>query len=172
MIDGIPNPANPAQKDVIFLGSTGEEYETCRDLDHANYGIGSLVQLAESFHQQGDDTLYIYGPTSTVSGRAGTPGLAQVLETNSYIMLNQAWPPGVSSNPSVWRTNGFSHGSGCVLQGFALRAGGYQMGYNHFVNRLGLKMPNTLRVIQTSPFPFDQYYFHFGLGYLTHQGTY
>ncbi|KAJ3311669.1 hypothetical protein HDV04_003814, partial [Boothiomyces sp. JEL0838] len=55
-----------------FYAANGEECELCRDVEHANYGIGSLVQIAESFWHQGID-LYSYGP----SGYSGLPGLAQ-----------------------------------------------------------------------------------------------
>ncbi|KAJ3272227.1 hypothetical protein HDV01_005881 [Terramyces sp. JEL0728] len=140
-----------------FYVSNGEECEICRDIEHANYGTGSLVQIAETFWHQGVD-LYSYGP----AGYAGLPGLAQVLETTAYIILYNAWPPNVVSvdlgwgNCSTFTKNGFT-------------PGGFHIGYNHYVNRLGLSMPYTqLLIAQNAD---TAYYFNWGLGVLTHTST-
>lgn len=62
----------------VFLKTTGECGETCRDLYHSQYGLGGLIQLAELAWHQGVD-LYSWGNnrlarcmvrrTSLLSGR-------------------------------------------------------------------------------------------------------
>ena len=133
-------------------------------MDHSNYGIGGLVQIAEAFYNQGVD-LYSYGPR----GRDDIPGLAQVLQTWSHITLYNKFPPNVSSNDSFWRDTGFPRGSLCLLKMTKATAGGYHIGYNHFVKRMKLNLTELSTVVAKNP--FDGYYFHWGLGSLSHFGT-
>ncbi|KAJ3320995.1 hypothetical protein HDV06_004654 [Boothiomyces sp. JEL0866] len=141
----------------MFYSTNGEECEICRDVEHANYGIGSLVQIAESFWHQGVD-LYSYGPT----GYSGLPGLAQVLETTSYIILNNNWPDNQTSIDLGWGT--------CIsFLKNTFTPGGFHIGYNHYANRLGLNMPNTQILIGLNS--DTAYYFNWGLGIFTHFGT-
>ncbi|KAJ3320994.1 hypothetical protein HDV06_004653 [Boothiomyces sp. JEL0866] len=140
-----------------IYSTNGEECEVCRDIEHANYGTGSLVQIAESFWHQGVD-LYSYGPP----GYSGLPGLAQVLETTAYIILNNNWPPNVNSIDLGW-------GNCTTFSKNSFTPGGFHIGYNHYVNRMGLSMPNTQALIAANP--DTAYYFNWGLGVLTHTGT-
>ena len=172
MIDGVKNPDDPLESDQIYIAETGEQFETCRDLDHSNYGIGGLVQLSEALHHQGVD-LYNYGPNSS---RTGLPGLANVLETWAFIINNKLFPPNVKANGVIWKTDKhifdkkFVHGEGCVLKSMGVTPGGYQIGFAHFGKRMGLqeKMPELAKIATNFP---DYYYFHWGLGSLTHAGV-
>ena len=170
MVDGIPNPANTTQSDKIYIAYTGQEYETCRDMDHAQYGVGGMVQLAEAFYQQGVD-LYSYGGKSALV--TGLPGLGQVVETHAYITNHGptgAWPPGVTPNGNVWKPASFGQGTACVLKEIAFKASGYELAFNHFNRRKGFAMANTKLTLQNryTAYGPDMYYFHWGLGSFTH----
>jgi hypothetical protein len=52
------------------------------------------------------------------------------------------------------------------LRDVGRNGGGWEIGYNHYVGRLGLRMPETQRLLQRK-WP-DWYEFHWGLGTLTH----
>ncbi|KAJ3252050.1 hypothetical protein HK103_001852 [Boothiomyces macroporosus] len=140
-----------------FYAANGEECELCRDVEHANYGIGSLVQIAESFWHQGID-LYSYGP----SGYSGLPGLAQVIETTAYVILNNNWPPNITSIDLGW-------GNCTTFLKNTFTPGGFYIGYNHYSGRLGLKLPNTQALLGL--YSDTAYYFNWGLGVLTHSST-
>jgi hypothetical protein len=170
MVDGIENPNNPQQRDLIYIGETGQQFEMCRDIDHTNYGTGGLVQIAEAMFHQGID-LYSYGPTSALE--PGLPGLAQVLETTSYIGNFRTWPPGVAPNGTIWKPSPnpeFVQGEGCKLTQIGFKAGGYEIGFHHFHRRLGYQMKQTRDLLATryKDFGPDMYYFHWGLGSFTH----
>ena len=177
MVNGLKNPQG--RSDKIYIGETGELFESCRDMDHASYNIGGLVQLAETFHHQpkySSTDLYLYNAQGEARPSNGRSGLENVLEMYAETVLTRKMA--VASNGNVWVdrpvdvAKGFIHGPKCApkdLNWGNPMAGGYQIAYHHYVERL--KRSNLAHLARIAKeFP-DSAYFHWGLGSLTHAGA-
>lgn len=176
MVNGLKN--QQGKSDKIYIGETGELFESCRDMDHASYNIGGLVQLAEALHHQPkfSDDLYLYNAQDESSPSNGRSGLENVLEMYAETVLTRKMA--VASNGNVWVdrpvdvAKGFIHGPKCApkdLNWGNPMAGGYQMAYHHYVERLKRsKLPQLTMIAKKFP---DSAYFHWGLGSLTHAGA-
>jgi hypothetical protein len=93
--------------------------ETCRDLGHLTFGLGPMLYTAETALLQGID---LYNEQSRRI-RAG-------LEYNTRIQ-------------NGWAGDGICGGT--VNRSMSET---FEVGYNHYVNRKGLSLPNTLAFIQ------------------------
>ncbi|MBF0199257.1 MAG: alginate lyase family protein [Planctomycetes bacterium] len=99
---------------VNAIYESGQSIEVSRDLNHAQVGIASLIQMSEYGWNQGVD-LY-----SKLDNR-----LAATLEFTAKEIL---------SGTDKWRDNEYKP----VM---------YEMGYNHYHNRMGMEMPYTKQII-------------------------
>ena len=99
----------------------GVAQETCRDFGHAEYGIASIIAVAETAFQQGLD-LY----------KDNTERLRATLELHANYTLGApppSWLCGGNLNTRLMPT--------------------FEIGYNHFHNRMGLDLPRTLELIKS-----------------------
>src|SRR5712692_2186794 len=97
----------------------GVAQETCRDFKHTEHGISATMAAAETAHIQGFD-LY----------ESEEPRLIAGLEFSSYYELGSPVPSSVCG--------------GHITLG---KGSTFVIGYNHYGNRLGLPLPNTLQWI-------------------------
>jgi hypothetical protein len=97
----------------------GLAQETCRDLGHTQWGIGAAIAGAETAYQQGVD-LYHENADRLVKG----------LEFQAQYMMGQ--------QPPSWLCGGKLQLSDIPT---------WEIGYNHFHNRLGLALPHSQQFI-------------------------
>lgn len=162
--------------------------ETLRDIYHSLFGLGSLIQAAETAWGQNDD---LYSESGHV--------LAAAMELHARIVAAGAsgdeghLPPGFrfkSSMPAApdgcsWKwdfevqryASYAANGTKCsdlddglkYAVGIRYLPNGFELGYNHYVGRLGLKLPETAAVLKANP--VDWFTFSWGLATLTHADT-
>jgi len=99
----------------------GVAQETCRDFGHAEYGIASVIAVAETAFQQGLD-LY----------KEHAERLRSTLELHANYTLGApvpSWLCGGNLNTRLMPT--------------------FEIGYNHLHNRMGLDLPRTLQLVQS-----------------------
>jgi hypothetical protein len=123
----VPPPGTtktPAQLIAYWEGQTtfvdGLAQETCRDFGHTEWGIAAALAAAETALQQGVD---LYGEQSE--------RLRKAMEFHADYVLGKPAPP--------W------------LCGGTLKLGGvptFEIGYNHFHDRLGLALPLTAQYLE------------------------
>jgi hypothetical protein len=105
----------------------GQSQETCRDTVHVALGFASMVNAAESAHNQGVD-LYSEQSERIASG----------FEYNSHVVntvhSSSGYPPGFCTN------------SAALLTPNTMPM--YEIAYNEFAGRLNLAMPETSQIIQ------------------------
>ena len=106
-----------------FFVANGQNQETCRDYGHVALGTASLFNAAETAHIQGVD-LYGEQKTRLVAG----------LEYNTAIMNSRVYPTDICK------------GAVSPLQAIVTFPT-YSIGYNHYANRSGVSMPNTLQTV-------------------------
>jgi hypothetical protein len=121
----VPPPSGGKDLVAFWHGQTmlvdGLAQETCRDFLHTQYGISSSMAIAEVAFQQGVD-LY-----QELSAR-----LRATMEFHADYILGApvpSWLCGGTLNTSVAPT--------------------WEIGFNHFHNRLGLPLPLTQKLIET-----------------------
>ena len=167
-----PSPGPPSASDGGNAAPrvVGEVTETLRDIYHSLFGIGSLIQAAETAWGQNDD---VYAESGHV--------LAAAMELHARIINAGAagdeghLPPGFRFKASMppppancsWRfdfeTQAYSsfapNGTKCstlddglkYAVGIRYLPNGFELGYNHFVGRLGLKLPETAALLRANP---------------------
>eukprot|EP00879_Flechtneria_rotunda_P022507 GHRR01023758.1.p2 GENE.GHRR01023758.1~~GHRR01023758.1.p2 ORF type:complete len:279 (+),score=87.28 GHRR01023758.1:1347-2183(+) len=168
----------------------GECTETMRDMYHAQFGLGGLLQAAEIAWQP-DEDLY----------SSNDFALAAALELHARINLAyisnkdpsklppgykfyDAMPPApagtrwqlnigkqmwsaVDTRTGAWVSD-LNDGIKYML-GVGFLPTGWEMGYNHYVGRLGMKLPETAALLARSWPEWQE--FHWGLGTLTHANS-
>jgi hypothetical protein len=134
---------------ATFVQANGIHGETCRDMQHAQFALGGMAQIAEIAWKQGVD-LYSY-----LDNR-----LQATIEYHANILYGGTPSP----DPGCQLTN--IGGSAFVGKPQGVNTFGYEIAYNHYVNRKGLTMPATRLLIEYGR-P-DGYQFHWGLATLTH----
>jgi Alginate lyase len=119
----------------------GHGQETCRDLEHTAYGLAALTNVAETARVQGID---LYGEEST--------------RLTSAMEFHAQWRNGRPT--PLWLCKGSLKGD---------LTGTFEVGYNHYVNRQGMSLPETSRwLLSRRP---TQGYFHYLWETLTHAET-
>jgi hypothetical protein len=125
-----PTPVPPpggGNKDIVayWLGQStfmdGLAQETCRDFTHTQYGIASSLAIAEIAYQQG---VNLYGEESE--------RLRAAMEFHADFILGKAVPSTLCGGKLTLST-----------------LPTWEIGYNHFHNRLGLALPLTQKLIET-----------------------
>jgi hypothetical protein len=165
----------------------GEASETLRDIFHTEFALAGLLAVAEMAWQQNEDLYSTNNYALAASMELHARIINAALSGNNQTML----PPGFrwqSAMPAApagtsWRfdmrtqlwsahnnTNGVKvldlrDGFKYIVGPWALPSN-WEMGFNHFVGRLGMWMPETAALIARR-WP-DFYEFHWGLTTLTH----
>ena len=115
-----------------YVSETGQCQETGRDQSHAQLGLGAMCEICEMAWQQGDD---LYGALDNRLMK----GLEYTAKYNlGYEVPFETWTD-CTGLYNDWTEPG-SMGRGRLWQI-------YEMPYNHYVGRKGLKMPYTKKVI-------------------------
>lgn len=120
--------------------TTGEIGEVHRDCGHAQFSLGSLVQIAEMLWHQGID---VYSFRDSL--------LHTCMEFHAQIMLGQI-PKGITPGPIIDLT---------------YLPCGWRISRKHYVGRKGRTMLHVDTLL--SKYPNDCFTFHWGLGSLTHR---
>jgi hypothetical protein len=149
----------------------GEATETLRDIYHTQFGLGSLLQAAETAWAQGADEY-----------RANNYAMAAAMELHARIINARdaddetMLPPGFrffDSMPDApancswrfdieaqsWSSFNQATGEKCgdlddglkYVVGIKHLATGWELGYNHYVGRLGMAMPETAAMLARYP---------------------
>eukprot|EP00775_Hariotina_reticulata_P001818 gene1818-2152_t len=172
--------------------------ETLRDIYHSQFGLGGLLQAAELAWQQ-DEDLYSCWDHALVSAmemhariiRAGLANDPRMLPP-SFVFGTQDWikyklpnnnppPPGtkwqfemkvqkwVRLDEKTYKYLETYNGPEKVLTGISFLPCGWEVGYNHYAGRLGLKMPETAALLKLGWPEYQS--FHWGLGTLTNSDS-
>jgi hypothetical protein len=127
----------------MYVDGVGQE--TCRDFSHVEYGIASAIAVAETAFQQGLD---LYKEHAT--------RLSSALEFHATYILNPA---------PDWLCGGHpDNGPSRLMPTF-------EIGYNHFHNRLGMDLPQTRKLIETRVRGVEASRKHIVWETLTHAGA-
>ena len=117
----------------------GMSMETCRDLSHLQLGVYGITGTAEIAHNQGVDLYKMSGHHTTYSKR-----IRDLMEFHAGLLVGE-YPeeyPSWLCNGTIWldpRTP-IKHASLRCTDTFAI-------GYNQLVNRMGVRMPNTAKLL-------------------------
>jgi hypothetical protein len=144
--------------------------ETCRDLEHVQYGLGAATNAAETAAIQGISGVDLYGDTTVHAGKRIFAAMefhaALLAGRSNFDTQSDGGNPGMSLVPapsmaySCDGTNGFTQSSTSSSPALiapvdfgATRRSGYpvqptwETGYNHFVNVENTPMPKTLALL-------------------------
>lgn len=141
----------------LNIEQNGEIFETCRDCFHPGYALNTLVQAAEIAHHQGED---LYGMRFDDQEK---PRLWYGLEYRARRVMGLPNPPPICYGPY---SNYQADCSTCEQCWFE---SGWEIGMNHFQNRLGIHCPNVEKLVRKTramDFSFDEHFIAFGT--LTH----
>jgi chitodextrinase len=123
----------------------GTVQELCRDFEHATEGVNALMEGAETARIQGNPSLF--------TGSATRFSAAMEL-LSKY--LNKAGAH--QTNTTYTTTDTWLCGGTLTMLGGSTSSPipGWEIGYNEFVNREGLSMPNTLALLTANrPMTYD-----------------
>ncbi|WIA13951.1 hypothetical protein OEZ85_002521 [Tetradesmus obliquus] len=165
----------------------GETSETLRDIYHTQFGLGGLLQVAEMAWQQ-DMDLYSSNQFALVPALELTARIIMANDSESQLPQGFKLLKSMPKPPSgtMWafdmqRQRFFAKNktSGAwvadlndgikYLQGITFLPTAWEHAYNHYVGRLGLKMPETAALIKRHY--VDWYAMHWGGGTLSHANT-
>lgn len=118
-----------------YVMATGQTGESTRDLAHAQFGLGSLIQIPEIVWHQGID---LYSFRDSLMHRS--------MEFHGQIMLGQI-PEKMTAGP---------------IKDLTFLPCGWRIARNHYVNRKGYTMPFVDTLLKKRP--YDVMTFHWGLG--------
>ena len=116
-----------------YVGETGQCQETGRDQSHAQLGLGAMCEICEMAWEQGDDlwgaldNRLMKGIEYTAKYNLGYDVPFETW-TDCTGLYNDWTEPGAMGRGRLWQI--------------------YQMPYNHYVKRKGLKMPYTKKVLE------------------------
>jgi hypothetical protein len=162
-----------------------------RDIFHSEFRLAGLIQTAELAWQQ-DRDLYSYNNYSIAASmelhaRIINAGTNATLLPPLYTFYNQSnfpEPPAAKAptgctwrwemSIQLWVSNNSTSGAKCselrdgkkYMIGIKFLPSAWEMGFNHYVGRLGMWLPETAALISRN-WP-DWYEFHWGLTTLTH----
>ncbi|KAI8464660.1 MAG: chondroitin AC/alginate lyase [Monoraphidium minutum] len=167
----------------------GETTETLRDVYHTLFGLGSLIQAAETAWGQDSDAYkeqeYVLAASLELHARiinaheegdeAALPPGFKFFESMPKAPHGCSWSWDIKTQD--WTAYRKGDGSKCAdqkdktkyLLGIKYLPTGFEIGYNHFVGRLGMSMPETAKLLRRHP--VDWHAFCWGLGTLTHADT-
>jgi hypothetical protein len=149
----------------------GTSHETCRDLDHVQYGLAAMMSGAETARIQGVDLYYEQAQrivacmefaanyaNKAIADNMGEPNDGTGSQPPYKIPLTKDIIVKASDPTLCPDVNGTARilllGTGSLTT-FVIEPT-WEIGYNEFANRLGMSMPNTKKLItryRTSPPP-------------------
>ncbi len=132
---GIGTNKSTCRVPIDFRYYNGMTQETCRDLSHPVTGLDAMVDGAETARLQGVD---LYGEQQQRIEDA----LEFSAAFDNQYLASGMWP----ATPCGGRPGSYSGQSGDGTGGTGYMYG-WETGYNEFVNRLGVAMPNTKAMI-------------------------
>jgi len=154
------------------------------DIYHTLFGLGSLLQAAETAWQQDDDLYssnnHVLAAAMEVHARIINAGRNESLLPPNFKLFESMPPPPagcywrINLGSQLW--NAINKTSGAVVSelrdGFKYVLGSkylptaWEIGYNHYAGRLGLHLPETAALLARN---WPEYYsFCWGLSTLTH----
>ncbi|GBF87978.1 hypothetical protein Rsub_00690 [Raphidocelis subcapitata] len=164
----------------------GEATETLRDVYHTLFGLGSLMQAAETAWGQNEDAFaesgHVLAAAMELHARIINAKLAEdeSMLPDGFKFFESMPPP---PENCTWRwdiesqrwssfdaatkgkcselDDGFKY-----LLGVKYLPNGFELGYNHFAGRLGMNLPETAKLLAQNP--VDWYEFCWGLSTITH----
>lgn len=144
------DPRTNKQESDRYIMASGQTKETCRDLAHAQFAMGSLLQIPEIAWHQGQD---LYAKKQTL--------LIKMMEFHAPLVRGKPIGKGVTDvDPDPKK-----FGKPCVMTWVGFQPT-WEIGFHHFVRRLGLELPESAKTLEQ--FRPEKYIFHWGLGTLTH----
>jgi hypothetical protein len=145
----------PDMNDRYILPS-GQTQETCRDIAHAQFAQGSLLQVPEIAWHQGDD---LYSRHQTL--------LIKTMEYHAPLVRKGKEIEGkvYPSNTLNKDLNDKRYGTDCVMKWVGFQPT-WEIGYHHFHDRMGQQLPESRKTLEQ--FRPEKYIFHWGSGTLTH----
>lgn len=168
----------------------GESTETLRDIYHTEFGLGSLLQAAESAWVQDDDVYgendYALAAAMELHARiinAADAGRNEALLPPGFRFFESMPPPpsGCSWKWDIetqrWASYSKTTNAKCsdLTNGVKYVLGakwlptGWELGYNHYSGRLGMRMPETAALL--ARYRIEHFEFCWGLGTLSHADT-
>jgi hypothetical protein len=160
----------------------GLPQEMCRDLEHVQFGLAAIMNGAETARIQGVDLYREQAPrlvaclelTARYENEAPRDELGRVIVHSTPVdpavtvtAHLATLCPNAESKPAIVLLNAGSLAKDVVQPT-------WEIGYNEFANRLGMKMPNTKRLIESyraAPAGWVGITHHFGWETLTHGDT-
>lgn len=168
----------------------GECTETLRDVYHSLFGLGALLQTAETAFQQNSELFSVAG-FALLSGmelhariiNAWDAGKREDILPPAMKFYDTSMPPPPAGTQwsfdigaQLWRARKSDGTVVSTLQdglkyivGVKWLPTGWEIGYNHYAGRLGIPMPETAKLL--SRYPIEHHEFHWGLGTLSHADT-
>jgi hypothetical protein len=166
----------------------GEATETLRDIYHTLFGLGSLIQAAETAWGQNDD---VYSESGHVIAAAMELHAriinAETAKDESLLPPNFRFKSSMPAAPAnctwkwdfesqLWSSYDANRNKCSDLDnglkyaiGIRYLPNGFELGYNHFAGRLGMNLPETAKLLQQNP--IDWFTFSWGLATMTHADT-
>ncbi|MFR9602257.1 MAG: alginate lyase family protein [Rikenellaceae bacterium] len=121
---------------------SGQCQETGRDQAHVQFGFSCAALICEVAYNQGNADLYLENETALLVGLEYTAKLLLGDEVPYYVWSD------ISGKYCRWQTIGTAdHKDGPSYNKC------WSVVYNHFVNRLGMSMPNTYRLLERENWP-------------------
>ena len=132
---------------------SGLEGESCRDINHMAMGLGAMINGAETARLQGID-LYGEAQQRIVTALELNAGFVHDAVTGRRNPpANWVCPNPVNTTNGAWKVT-------------------WEIGYNHYANRMGLSLPNTGQLLQDVVRPSAwRSSGHLDYETLTHAGT-
>lgn len=123
----------------------GETGETCRDMAHEQMSISGMVGAAEIAWAQGVDLYSWKDKTDDTCGYSIGPRLATVLEYHAHILnvgMDVEPFPTDAFNRIGW-AGWIDNGHGDTITGSigGVNGWGWEVGYNHYANRMNIVLP-------------------------------
>lgn len=169
----------------------GESSETLRDIYHTEFGLASLLQAAETAWAAQDEDVfgesgYVLAAAVELHARIINAGLANdpSLLPAGFKFYDGGMPkaPGGcawqwSIDTQRWASFNRTGGAKCsdlddgvkYILGVTYIPSWAEIAYNHYVGRLGMRLPETAKLLARNP--IDWYTFSWGLGTLSHADT-
>ncbi len=121
---------------------TGQCQETGRDQGHVQFGFSCAALICEVAYNQGDEDLYLENKTALLTGLEYTARLLLGDDVPYYVWKD------ITGKYCRWQKIGTADPKGGPSYSKC-----WSVAYNHYVNRLGMSMPNTLRLLEANNWP-------------------
>ncbi|MFI3281959.1 MAG: alginate lyase family protein [Rikenellaceae bacterium] len=121
---------------------SGQCQETGRDQAHVQFGFSCAALICEIAYNQGDEYLYMENETALLTGLEYTAKLLLGEEVPYYVWTD------ITGKYCRWKSIGTADPESGPSYNKC-----WSVAYNHYVNRLGKSMPNSLRLLEKNGWP-------------------